>query len=105
MISLSCGIVSGPKMLRGGLLNVTRQYAGDRRVRRNCLVGASDATAVCFPGKDFVVAVFLSRKKNTGAIVLGGVFFLTPKAPNFNIKFVTILSPVCHIMSTFSSKT
>ena len=28
MASLSCGIVSQPKMLRGGRLIVTRQYAG-----------------------------------------------------------------------------
>ena len=37
MTSLSCGMVSGPKMLSGGWSNVTRQYAGDRRVRRTWL--------------------------------------------------------------------
>src|SRR5207244_5914269 len=29
MISLSCGIVFGPKIFRGGLFNVTRQYAAE----------------------------------------------------------------------------
>src|SRR2546426_7364230 len=102
MISLSCGIVSGPKMLRGGLLNVTRQYAGDRRVRRNCLVGASDATAVCFPGKDFLVAVFLSKKKTTPANVLAGLFFPPQTPPISHQKSGTIYAPLRTLIAHIS---
>src|SRR6266576_5236518 len=34
MILFSCGIVFGPKTFRGGLFNVTRQYAGECLVRK-----------------------------------------------------------------------
>src|SRR5262245_56742501 len=38
MISFNCGMVSGPKMLRGGWSNVTRQYVGERRASRISVV-------------------------------------------------------------------
>src|ERR1700735_3236783 len=40
MISFSCGIVSGPKMFRGGWSNVTRHRAGKRRSKRIRLASA-----------------------------------------------------------------
>src|SRR5258708_33692329 len=38
IISLSCGIVLGPKMFTGGLFKVTRQSAGDSLVRKTSLL-------------------------------------------------------------------
>src|SRR6266404_565382 len=76
---------------------MTRQYAGDRRVSRNCLVGASDATAVCFPGKDFVVAVFRSRKPRTAAIVSVG-FSSISQWPEFAIMTSVTLSAALRMM-------
>src|SRR5882672_10971282 len=81
---------------------MTRQYAGDRRVRRNCLVGASDATAVCFPGKDFVVVVFRSRKLCTAAIVAVGCSSIS-QWPEFAIMTSVTLSAALRMtMATFA---
>jgi hypothetical protein len=40
MTLFSCGMVSGPKMLNGGLSSVTRQYSGVRRSSRISCFGA-----------------------------------------------------------------
>jgi hypothetical protein len=40
-ISFNSGIVSGPKIFKGGLSNVTRQYDEVRRTKRICLVFAT----------------------------------------------------------------
>jgi hypothetical protein len=45
-ISFNSGIVSGPKIFKGGLSNVTRQYDEVRRARRICL-----ATLLMFVSK------------------------------------------------------
>src|SRR5712671_2267386 len=50
-ISFNCGMLSGPKMLSGGWLSVTRQYWAERRVSsiRFVLVAVPIAFFICPP--------------------------------------------------------